>query len=196
MDGPCSHLKRNNVVNDNDFLRDHERVKYIQSRIFKNNNLTELDSSVSIPTIPGLPLSTLNYIIVIRLGTPENSYQMVFDTGSSLTWTQCYQCKTCYEQSDARFNPLNSSTYKGSVCSDKTCKGLMNTRQGKQYLIFNKVISKQCVILIFVSMQVSNVVRIYAYATIVSVMEMDHIAGASLARIVSPYTATYLLTAA
>ena len=92
----------------------------------------DLDSFTTIPTNPGPPLSTLNYIIVIRLGTPEKTLQMVFDTGSHLTWTQCYQCKSCYEQANARFNPLNSSTYEASDCLDDTCEDLISSGQGKQ----------------------------------------------------------------
>ncbi|KAL2991213.1 hypothetical protein AAZX31_11G247500 [Glycine max] len=55
---------------------------------------------------------------------------MVFDTGSHLTWTQCYQCKSCYEQANARFNPLNSSTYEASDYLDDTCKDLISSGQG------------------------------------------------------------------
>ncbi|KAG5053123.1 hypothetical protein JHK87_005321 [Glycine soja] len=130
IDGPCSHLKRDNVSIDNDLFRDHERVKYIQSRISKNNSSYQLDSSVSIPTIPGIPLGTLNYYIVIRLGTPENNYQLQFDTGSDLTWTQCEQCTTCYEQSGPRFYPAKSTTYVASNCFDETCKVLIKNEHG------------------------------------------------------------------
>ncbi|KAL5171132.1 Aspartyl protease AED1 [Glycine soja] len=93
-------------------------------------SFNDLDSFTTIPTNPGPPLSTLNYIIVIRLGMPEKTLQMVFDTGSHLTWTQCYQCKSCYEQANARFNPLNSSTYEASDCLDDTCKNLISSGQG------------------------------------------------------------------
>ncbi|XP_006576102.1 aspartyl protease AED1-like [Glycine soja] len=130
IDGPCSHIKRDNVDNENNFTRDYERVKYIQSRISKNNSFNDLDSFTTIPTNPGPPLSTLNYIIDIRLGTPEKTLQMVFDTGSHLTWTQCYQCKSCYKQANARFNPLNSSTYEASDCLDDTCEELISSGQG------------------------------------------------------------------
>ena len=64
----------------------------------------DLDSFTTIPTNPGPPLSTLNYIIVICLGTSEKTLQMVFDTGSHLTWTQCYQCKSCYEHNHQQYH--------------------------------------------------------------------------------------------
>ncbi|KAL5164194.1 Heavy metal-associated isoprenylated plant protein 32 [Glycine soja] len=47
-------------------------------------------------------------------------------------WVDCLDdtCKSCYEQANARFNPLNSSTYEASDCLDDTCKDLISSGQG------------------------------------------------------------------
>ncbi|XP_020534575.1 aspartic proteinase CDR1 [Jatropha curcas] len=62
--------------------------------------------------------------ILMRIsnGTPPFKIWGKVDTGSNLMWTQCKPCKTCYEQDDPFFDPINSSAYRNLSCTTKQCQ--------------------------------------------------------------------------
>ncbi|KAI4302186.1 hypothetical protein MLD38_037967 [Melastoma candidum] len=94
---------------------DDMRVRRLQS-----TNGTRPD--VSIPTSSGKSVGSANYLVTVSLGTPGKKLQLIMDTGSDVTWTQCSPCVTsCYNQTDAIFDPSKSSTYANISCSSSIC---------------------------------------------------------------------------
>ncbi|KAL3621435.1 hypothetical protein CASFOL_036347 [Castilleja foliolosa] len=79
-------------------------------------------SKASLLTQSGAPLKTLDHVVTIGLGTPQQNVTLMMDTGSELTWTQCKPCIDCYKQQDPVYDPFSSSTYSrlscGSECSE------------------------------------------------------------------------------
>ncbi|CAA0831951.1 Eukaryotic aspartyl protease family protein [Striga hermonthica] len=107
---------------------DQSRVEAIQARINpgpnpnrKNNNRFK-DSKSDLPAQPGRSFNTGNYVVTVRLGTPEKPLSLVFDTGSDLTWTQCQPCaRSCYNQRDPIFDPSSSTSYSNISCTSPQC---------------------------------------------------------------------------
>ncbi|XP_057950112.1 aspartic proteinase CDR1-like [Malania oleifera] len=65
------------------------------------------------------------YLIDLSIGTPPVYRALVkADTGSDLTWIQCYPCYNCYSQDAPFFDPPNSSTYGVYPCDSDPCKAL------------------------------------------------------------------------
>jgi hypothetical protein len=46
------------------------------------------------------------FLTQIALGTPNQSFTAIVDTGSDLVWTQCLPCESCFPQTGPEFNPL------------------------------------------------------------------------------------------
>lgn len=64
------------------------------------------------------------YFTRFGIGSPAKSFSMVLDTGSDITWLQCDPCSKCYDQTDPRFDPKTSSTYKSLSCDSQQCSAL------------------------------------------------------------------------
>ncbi|XP_023156103.1 aspartyl protease family protein At5g10770 [Zea mays] len=91
--------------------------------------------SVTIPDSTGTSLDTLEFVVTVGFGTPAQTYTVIFDTGSDVSWIQCLPCSGhCYKQHDPIFDPTKSATYSvvpcghpqcaaadGSKCSNGTC---------------------------------------------------------------------------
>jgi hypothetical protein len=74
-------------------------------------------------TIPDRPdLETVEFVVVVGLGTPAQPSTLSLDTGSDLSWVQCQPCADhCYKQEDPLFDPSKSSTYSTVPCGTAAC---------------------------------------------------------------------------
>ncbi|KAJ6354794.1 hypothetical protein OIU77_005402 [Salix suchowensis] len=106
--------------------RDKLRVdSIIQAR--RSMNLTSSAEHVK-SSVPFYILSApaSDYIVNVEIGTPKKEVPLIFDTGSSLIWTQCKPCKACYPEAPV-FDPTKSTSFKALPCSSTQCQLL---RQG------------------------------------------------------------------
>ncbi|KAK3420551.1 hypothetical protein EUGRSUZ_G01384 [Eucalyptus grandis] len=101
-------------------LRDQSRVKWIQSQSSNSSSGQKATAAASLPVKSDITVG--DYIVTIGLGTPKKDLTLLFDTGSSVTWTQCKPCVgSCYTQSDPIFNPSQSSSYANISCASTFC---------------------------------------------------------------------------
>ncbi|KAK6149584.1 hypothetical protein DH2020_017109 [Rehmannia glutinosa] len=109
---------------------DVARVKFLNSRLTKKNNLTtpiatksfDGKSAVSVPLNTGESIGVANYYTKIGIGTPPTYHIVVVDTGSSFSWIQCEPCSIyCHPQIGSRFDPSASNTYQKLSCAANQC---------------------------------------------------------------------------
>lgn len=62
--------------------------------------------------------TTSEYLMKLQIGTPPVEIEALIDTASSIVWTQCLPCLSCYNQQDPIFDPSKSSTYKEKKCDE------------------------------------------------------------------------------
>ncbi|MBA0859382.1 hypothetical protein Goshw_006213 [Gossypium schwendimanii] len=65
------------------------------------------------------------YFVSLRMGTPAQTYTLLVDTGSCLTWFKCkYMCVDCSAVVEGQryFSPNQSSSFKSIPCSSQECK--------------------------------------------------------------------------
>ncbi|KAK3420785.1 hypothetical protein EUGRSUZ_G01565, partial [Eucalyptus grandis] len=120
--GLCSPFDRDhNPLNLSEILlRDQSRVKWIQSQSSNSSSGQKATAAASLPVKSDITVG--DYIVTIGLGTPKKDLTLLFDTGSSVTWTQCKPCVgSCYTQSDPIFNPSQSSSYANISCASTFC---------------------------------------------------------------------------
>ncbi|XP_030531996.1 aspartyl protease family protein At5g10770-like [Rhodamnia argentea] len=125
--GPCSHLVQGpSPLNHTKLLlQDESRVNWIQSQSSNGSDGLEDSAAARLPARSGITIGTGNYVVTIGLGTPKKNLTLAFDTGSPLTWTQCEPCvRSCYNQSEPRFNPSQSSSYANISCTSTSCSQL------------------------------------------------------------------------
>ncbi|WOG90029.1 hypothetical protein DCAR_0209270 [Daucus carota subsp. sativus] len=128
--GPCNKQHRTNSPPSPSQILAHDeaRVQSIKARIIALNsvgNTFTTSESVTLPAKSGLSLDTLNYVVTVGLGSPKKDLSLAFDTGSSLTWTQCQPCvESCYKQRDPIFDPSESSGYTNVSCNTPECNQL------------------------------------------------------------------------
>nr|GMD77318.1 aspartyl protease family protein At5g10770-like [Ipomoea batatas] len=126
--GPCSGRGGDSPTIKEILLRDQSRVESIQARLRSlNNNNGQMGAgeseTVDLPAVH--PGGGGNYIVTVGLGTPPKKVELVFDTGSHLTWTQCEPCAVqCYKQRLPRFDPAASTTYSNLSCNSQACSDL------------------------------------------------------------------------
>ncbi|KAL3512273.1 hypothetical protein ACH5RR_024990 [Cinchona calisaya] len=64
------------------------------------------------------------YAARIGVGQPAKEFHLITDTGSDINWVQCQNCKECFLQSDPKFDPSKSTTYKSLTCKSQQCTSL------------------------------------------------------------------------
>ncbi|KAF3792337.1 ASPARTIC PROTEASE IN GUARD CELL 1 protein [Nymphaea thermarum] len=131
--GPCSPFSASAANGSQLTLteilqQDQSRVQWIHSRASSSPSYNkqvqdpfQAEATAQLPARPGASLSTGNYIVTVGLGTPKQAFNLIFDTGSDLTWVQCEPCISCYPQQGPRFNPAFSSTYQRVACTAPEC---------------------------------------------------------------------------
>eukprot|EP00898_Chlorokybus_atmophyticus_P008171 jgi/Chlat1/8355/Chrsp80S07792 len=63
------------------------------------------------------------YYATIHLGTPPQKFQVIVDTGSTITYVPCSACTNCGSNHwDEKFNPAASTTYEAVSCKSQQCR--------------------------------------------------------------------------
>ncbi|KAG9448901.1 hypothetical protein H6P81_008866 [Aristolochia fimbriata] len=132
--GPDSPLPAEERLNSRQILvQDRARVKLLQSMIAARHRRSQpLDSSMvsSTPVNYGIPnFNTNNYIVKVGFGTPKRDMNLVFDTGSDLTWIRCLPCASgeCSRQRDPVFDPSKSSSFRDIPCPSHDCSAFKSS---------------------------------------------------------------------
>uniref|UniRef100_A0A0D9VTD6 Peptidase A1 domain-containing protein n=1 Tax=Leersia perrieri TaxID=77586 RepID=A0A0D9VTD6_9ORYZ len=101
--------------------------------------LLSSSSSATAPVSPGPytdGVPSTEYIVNMAIGSPPQRVQLILDTGSDLTWTQCDPCPFCFDQELPYFRSSKSSTHKILSCDSKPCQHLYDRSPvscGKKY---------------------------------------------------------------
>ncbi|KAM3372064.1 hypothetical protein ACQJBY_019112 [Aegilops geniculata] len=131
--GPCSPVPSTEAPTLEEMLRrDQLRAAYI-TRKYSNvkGGADDVEQSdVTVPTMLGTSLGTLEYLITVGIGSPAVTQTMLIDTGSDVSWVQCKPCSQCHTQADSLFDPTSSSTYSAFPCSSSACTQLRQSKQG------------------------------------------------------------------
>jgi hypothetical protein len=61
------------------------------------------------------------FYAVLPLGTPPRQFHAIVDTGSTVTYVPCHDCRHCGTHNSAPFNPSQSPTAKYLSCKDPQC---------------------------------------------------------------------------
>ncbi|KAK3125223.1 hypothetical protein QOZ80_7BG0601930 [Eleusine coracana subsp. coracana] len=64
------------------------------------------------------------FLINLSIGTPPLAFPAFLDTGSDLTWTQCFPCTECFHQPTPLYDPSASSTFSNLPCTSAPCQSL------------------------------------------------------------------------
>ncbi|XP_058201625.1 aspartyl protease family protein At5g10770-like [Rhododendron vialii] len=124
--GPCSHLNQDQAsapTMTQILSHDQSRVASIHRRLGwkKAQNRTQGLRA----TLPANPIHRFDkFYVTVGLGTPKKDLSLVFDTASSLSWTQCEPCTKCYNQKEPIFNPSASESYRNITCDAPQCSQL------------------------------------------------------------------------
>ncbi|KPP62901.1 pepsinogen 2-like [Scleropages formosus] len=76
------------------------------------NPMAKFDSSFAAADEPMTNDADLSYYGVISIGTPPQSFKVIFDTGSSNLWVPSVYCSSQACQNHQKFDPRQSSTFK------------------------------------------------------------------------------------
>ncbi|KAG9448900.1 hypothetical protein H6P81_008865 [Aristolochia fimbriata] len=133
--GPCSPLPGVERLNTRQILvQDRARVKILQSLIaarqYHRSKPLESSTVSSAPVNYGIQFfRTNNYIVKVGFGTPKRDMNLVFDTGSDLTWIRCLPCSSgdCARQRDPVFDPSNSSSFRHVSCPSDDCSAFKSS---------------------------------------------------------------------
>lgn len=72
------------------------------------------------------------FYAVLPLGTPAKTFHVIVDTGSTVTYVPCNDCRHCGPDHDgAPFNPSQSPTAKWVGCGDAQCKAQVGGGRGR-----------------------------------------------------------------
>eukprot|EP00879_Flechtneria_rotunda_P002524 GHRR01002722.1.p1 GENE.GHRR01002722.1~~GHRR01002722.1.p1 ORF type:complete len:475 (+),score=86.21 GHRR01002722.1:1876-3300(+) len=67
------------------------------------------------------------FYAVLMLGTPPKPFDVIVDTGSTVTYVPCNNCQHCGHHNDDPYNPSKSATSNWVHCSDAQCGMLRST---------------------------------------------------------------------
>lgn len=110
---------------------DHARAKMIADRIGWRRSACEAGdgspqtSSFAMPISSAAFTGTGQYFVRLKVGTPAQTFLLVADTGSDLTWMKCrYRaCRGCGDAQWRRaFRADQSSSFSPIPCSSQLCK--------------------------------------------------------------------------
>ncbi|GAY52218.1 hypothetical protein CUMW_140230 [Citrus unshiu] len=101
------------------------RANYMAS-MSKPNAFQELED-IHLP----MAKQELFYSVEVNIGTPMKPQHLLFDTASSLVWTQCQPCIRCFDQTTPIFDPRASTTYSEIPCNDPLCRSPFKCQNGK-----------------------------------------------------------------
>lgn len=128
--GPCSGRSQGKATSEL-LVDDESRVSAIKARV-KSLNLGKNEGGIITgeSKTTNLPVGGGgggNYFTTVGLGTPKKELDLLFDTGSHITWTQCKPCAgKCYQQRAPIFDPAASTTYSNITCSSPSCSALLS----------------------------------------------------------------------
>ncbi|KAJ8758802.1 hypothetical protein K2173_000523 [Erythroxylum novogranatense] len=122
--GPCTPIGQSNLsLNYHEMLvQDQYRVSSINSIKSNKYSLDDiLEEKARLP-VSGRSIGAGNYVVTVGLGTPKQTLNLIFDTGSEVTWVRCLPCSgNCAQQQGSIFNPLKSSTFSNATCTTSKC---------------------------------------------------------------------------
>ncbi|TYK28408.1 protein ASPARTIC PROTEASE IN GUARD CELL 1 [Cucumis melo var. makuwa] len=91
----------------------------------KRINGSASTNSLTAPVTSGASHGDGEYFARIGVGQPVQSFFLVPDTGSDVTWLQCKPCaneNACFKQLDPIFDPKLSSSYSSLSCDSEQCQ--------------------------------------------------------------------------
>ncbi|KAI5070734.1 hypothetical protein GOP47_0015077 [Adiantum capillus-veneris] len=150
--GPCSPIKElSHLSNDMPKLalellkKDQERLeKHLFKKRLPRDHFIERSLAASTSTrareetTSALRFGAGNYIMKVGVGSPRSDFLLMMDTGSDLSWTQCFPCDsqtTCYPQASPIFDPNTSSSYTPISCTTLLCT-MCSSTGNCQYSLF------------------------------------------------------------
>ncbi|TXG62307.1 hypothetical protein EZV62_013670 [Acer yangbiense] len=120
--GPCSPLGQENSPPDSRqiLIKDQARVRSMNSLTSNSKYATNGEGIVTADSFPpqamtlfGRDIGAGNYVVKAGFGTPKRDFNLIFDTGSDLTWLRC---------GSNGYQPSESSTSTNATCnSGPTC---------------------------------------------------------------------------
>lgn len=111
-----------------DTLR-HQNLMLLHSRRRRDQEEGEEKDSFEMPMHSGADYGTGEYFVRVSVGTPPQTFTLVADTGSDLTWVNCkHGCGRNCSVSKGKlsgkraFRADHSSTFQPIPCSSRMCK--------------------------------------------------------------------------
>lgn len=99
--------------------RDQLRAEYVQAKYHGAGNDGLNQSKITVPTILGSALDTLEYVITVAIGSPAVTQNVMIDTGSDISWVHCSS-----SNGSVLFDPVGSTTYAPFSCTSAPCTQL------------------------------------------------------------------------
>ncbi|KAK3198997.1 hypothetical protein Dsin_022412 [Dipteronia sinensis] len=99
-------------------------LKISESRVnsfgepISNHNRTMIPNMMR----PSVYTEGLMYLVQLEIGAPINTFYLILDTGSSLTWMQCQPCIDCFPQKLYIYDPKQSQTFVKVPCNNPLCQ--------------------------------------------------------------------------
>ncbi|KAL5782964.1 hypothetical protein ACOSP7_007993 [Xanthoceras sorbifolium] len=133
--GPCTPLGQENPSPDSHhiLIKDQARVRSINSKTSNKYATYDHDGLRTRLTVKaetfqphtmtlfGRDIGAGNYIVKAGFGTPKREFNLIFDTGSDVTWLKCV--------SNGGYQPSASSTSTNATCNPGSNYGLLGAGQ-------------------------------------------------------------------